>query len=96
MAGEKRCFGINVHVELRSSSGPTRLRSKAQNARHELPWGIVRKTFPAQRTLRLTVFMLPMQQKVVMGQARWNVRSCRLASRSTSTRRRSLRTAESL
>jgi hypothetical protein len=36
----------------------------------------------------LTDFMLHMQQKVVMGQARWNVRSCRLASRSTSTRRR--------
>jgi|GEM_PF-769974 len=37
--------------------------------------------------------MLHLQQKVVMGQAWWNVRSCRLASRSTSTRRRSLRTA---
>ena len=52
------------------------------------------QNIPNRIAVMFTEFMLHMQQKVVMGQARpapalsgLNVRSCRLASRSTSTRR---------
>ena len=51
------------------------------------------QNIPNRNVVALTEFLLHMQQKVVMDQAWWNVRSCRLTSRSTSTRRRSLRTA---
>ncbi len=50
--------------------------------------GFWAENIPKRNVVALTEFMLHMQQKIVMGQARWNVRSCRLASRSTSTRRR--------
>ena len=51
------------------------------------------QNIPNRNAAALTECMLHMQQKVVMRQARLNVRSCRLASGSTSTHRQSLRTA---
>ena len=49
---------------------------------------IVRQTSPTATRLRPTTFCRICNQRLSWGQGRWNVRSCRLASRSTSTRRR--------
>ena len=75
------------------NASPNRAVPKAQSCEARATRGHRPQNIPNRNAVALTEFVLHMQQKVVMGQVRLNVRSCRLASRSTSTRRRSLRTA---